>query len=49
MQRAPVTHPANQWVVGKVKITRVVEIEAGGLPPDFMFAELTEERVKSIS
>lgn len=43
------TQPVNQWRVGKVKITRVVEFEGGGLPPDFMFAELTEERVRSIS
>jgi glyoxylase-like metal-dependent hydrolase (beta-lactamase superfamily II) len=43
------TQPINQWQVGKVKITRVVEFEVGGLPPDFMFAELTEDRVKSIS
>lgn len=40
---------ANQWMVGKVKISRVVEFEGGGLPPDFMFAELTQERVRSIS
>jgi glyoxylase-like metal-dependent hydrolase (beta-lactamase superfamily II) len=43
------TQPVNQWQVGKVKITRVVEFEVGGVPPDFMFAELTEDRVKSIS
>jgi glyoxylase-like metal-dependent hydrolase (beta-lactamase superfamily II) len=41
--------PVNQWQVGKVKITRVVEFEVGGVPPDFMFAELTEEKVKSVS
>lgn len=49
MERAPRIQPVNQWRVGKVKITRVVEIEAGGLPPGFMFADLTEERVKSTS
>ena len=43
------THPVNQWQVGRVKITRVVEFEIGSVPPDFMFAELTEGQVKSIS
>ncbi|HEY0703091.1 MAG TPA: MBL fold metallo-hydrolase [Candidatus Acidoferrales bacterium] len=43
------TQSTNQWQVGKVKITRVVEFEVGGLPPDFMFADLTEDQVKSIS
>ena len=37
-----------RWAVGDVTITRVVEFEAGGFPPGFMSAGLTEERVKSV-
>ena len=39
----------DRWTVGSVTITRVVEFEIGGFPPGFMFAGLTEERVKSVA
>ena len=39
----------DRWTVGNVTITRVVEFEIGGFPPGFMFAGLTEERVKSVA
>lgn len=43
------SEPINRWTVGNVTITRVVEFEIGGFPPGFMFAGLTEERVKSVA
>ena len=39
----------DRWTVGNVTITRVLEFEIGGFPPGFMFAGLTEERVKSVA
>jgi glyoxylase-like metal-dependent hydrolase (beta-lactamase superfamily II) len=39
----------DRWTVGNVTITRVVEFEIGGFPPGFMFAGLTEDRVKSVA
>jgi glyoxylase-like metal-dependent hydrolase (beta-lactamase superfamily II) len=42
-------NPTDIWHVGKVKITRVVEQENGGWPPDLIFAGLTADRVKSIA
>ncbi|MGD0069560.1 MAG: MBL fold metallo-hydrolase [Streptosporangiaceae bacterium] len=39
---------ASHWKVGDATITRIVEFESGGFPPGFMFAGLTEERVKSV-
>ena len=46
--RSPLSDAIDRWTVGDVTITRVVEFEIGGFPPGFMFAGLTEERVKSI-
>ena len=43
------TDVINHWQIGNVKVTRVVEFEAGGFPPGAMFSGLTEERVKSVS
>jgi len=40
--------PIERWTVGNVTVTRILEFETGGFPPGFMFAGLTEERVKSI-
>jgi glyoxylase-like metal-dependent hydrolase (beta-lactamase superfamily II) len=40
--------PIHRWQVGNVKITRIIEQEQGGCPPDFMFPGLTTDRVKSI-
>lgn len=43
------TFPIQRWQVGNVKITRVIEQESGGNPPENTFAGLTPERVKSIA
>ena len=48
-RRLPLADPIERWTVGDVTITRVVEFEIGGFPPGFMFAGLTEERVKSVA
>ena len=44
----PLSDEIDCWTVGDATITRVIEFETGGFPPGFMFAGLTEERVKSI-
>jgi hypothetical protein len=44
----PLSDAIHRWTVGNVRITRVIELETSGFPPGFMFAGLTEERVKSI-
>jgi glyoxylase-like metal-dependent hydrolase (beta-lactamase superfamily II) len=48
-RRSPLSDAIDRWTVGNVPITRVVEFEIGGFPPGFMFAGLTEERVKSVA
>jgi glyoxylase-like metal-dependent hydrolase (beta-lactamase superfamily II) len=40
--------PINIWQVGQVKITRIVEQENGGWPPDLVFAGLTADEVSSL-
>lgn len=42
------TETSNSWKIGNVTVTRIIELEAGGFPPGFMFNGLTEERVRSI-
>ena len=35
----------DQWLVGDVRITRIAEMEMGGLPPSALFVGLTHDRV----